>query len=363
MDGPGRTILETAECLDRSRFEVIVGGFRSGEQRTTTYLDEARRRGLPIQEIAERRAFDPVALQSIVRIVKDERIKIIHTHDFRTDLMGLVAARRCGVPVISTCHGWIANNFKGKLYKFVDLRLLRRFDHVVAVSELMKQQLAASGVSESRLVAIPNALIVDDFQPDSGDQLFRSELGVPSETELLVSIGRLSPEKGHEVLLQALASLRDTNPDFVLAIVGIGPEEARIRALSDNLGLGSQVRFVGFRSDMTAVYNSADVVVQSSFTEGMPNVVLESLLMETPVVATRVGGTNEIVEHGVNGFLVPPHSIEKLLFGLRDFFANTAQHVAMASRGRRAVLERFNHADRVRRVAELYSDVAGVGAQ
>ena len=96
VDGPGRTILETAEHLDSSKFELIVGGFRSGKSGENCYLDEARNRRLPVREIEERKAFDFAALKEIVRIVKDDAIEVIHTHDFRTDVMGLLAAKRCG---------------------------------------------------------------------------------------------------------------------------------------------------------------------------------------------------------------------------------------------------------------------------
>ena len=361
VDGPGRTILETAEHLDRSKFELIVGGFRSGESGENCYLDEARNRGLPVREIEERKAFDFAALKEIVRIVKDDAIEVVHTHDFRTDVMGLLAAKRCGVPVVSTCHGWIANDLKGRLYRAVDRRLLRLFDHVITVSDFMKQQLVDSGLPAERLTSIPNALILDDYVPDPADRVFRKELGVADDKVLIVSIGRLSPEKGHEVLLRALAALRETDPGFVLAIVGKGPEEASIRGVCNDLGLDGNVRFVGFRSDMPAIYNSADLVVQSSFTEGMPNVVLEALLMETPVVATSVGGTAEIVEHGINGFLVAPDSADALSDGLRDYFENKSKHLKMAASGRVSVAKHFNHSSRVQRIAKLYSDIAGKG--
>ena len=91
--------------------------------------------------------------------------------------------------------------------------------------------------------------------------------------------------------------------------------------------------------------------------------VLESLLMETPVIATCVGGTDEIVEHGVSGFLVPPHSVEQLHNGFHDFFTNRAQHARMASNGRQVIIERFNHKDRVRRISELYSSMVGESVQ
>ena len=147
-----------------------------------------------------------------------------------------------------------------------------------------------------------------------------------------------------------------------LAIVGKGPEEASIRGVCNDLGLNDNVRFVGFRSDMPAIYNSVDLVVQSSFTEGMPNVVLEALLMETPVVATSVGGTAEIIEHGTNGFLVVPRSAEALSVGLRDFFENKLQHLRMAASGRVSIGKHFNHSDRVQRIARLYGDVVEANA-
>ena len=155
-----------------------------------------------------------------------------------------------------------------------------------------------------------------------------------------------------------MAEVRRKYPNVVVAIVGRGREETVLREMSAKLGVNDIVRFVGHRSDMTDIYNSTDLVVQSSSTEGMPNVVLESLLMETPVVATAVGGTSEVIEHGKTGFLIAPGSELEIFRGLTDFLENMDLHKGFGKRGRKHVVENFNHEDRVQRTAALYTSIS-----
>jgi glycosyltransferase involved in cell wall biosynthesis len=358
VDGPGRTVLETAAALDRTQYVVLVGGFCSDKIGDSIYLTEARNRSLNVQPIVDRNALGWKIIPQILAAIDEHRVDILHTHDFRSNLAGLFCAWRRDLPVIATCHGWIANNMKGRIFKYFDMKLLTLFEQVVTVNEVMKKQLIASGTSVRKVEVIPNALIIDDWGPATGDKRFRRDLGVADTTRLLVNVGRLSAEKGQALLLDAVASIRTENPDICLVFVGIGPEENSLRAKASALGLANIVNFAGYRSNMSEVYDSADVVVQSSFTEGMPNVILESLMMQTPVIATDVGGTGEIIEHGVTGYLITPRSEQQLVNGILDFLQNESSHNEMARRGRNAVMENFNHDARVRRFAHLYSSLA-----
>ena len=361
VDGPGRTVLQTAELLDRKRFSVVVGGFCNGTMQESEYLSDAERRSLEVQPIYESRALDYRIVGQIMSALDRHRIDIVHAHDFRSNLVGLYCARRKGIPIVATCHGWIANDLKGHLKKRLDVRLLSRFDRVVAVSQRIKDQLSKGGINSHRVKLIVNALVVEDFQPDASDKEFRHRIGLADETPLSVNVGRLSAEKGQDLLLRALAEVRRSVSDIFLVFVGIGPEEQALRSSAEMLGLSDVVRFAGYCSDMQAVYNSADLVVQSSLTEGMPNVILESLLMQTPVIATSVGGTTEIVEHGKNGYLVEPNSVGMLADGILDFLRNETIHNELALRGCKHVKEHFNHVARVRRTAELYSSIVDGG--
>ena len=360
VDGPGRTIVDTAATIDPLRYNIAVGAFVAGDPGEHRYLEEARRRGLATCAIAERRALDIGVLRQIERWCRDHRVQLVHTHDFRSDLYGLVAARRLGIPAVATCHGWIANNFKGRMYVRADKRLLRRFDRVIVVSERMRDQLRAAGVDEARIAVVPNALVVADYRPRRGDTAVRSEWGVPAHAKLVVNIGRLSPEKGQALFLRAAAELARERPDAHFALVGIGPDEALLRRLAGELGIAERVVFAGYRSDMQAVYDSVDLVVQSSSTEGMPNVILEALLMRVPVVATDVGGTAEIVEHGHSGILVRSGDLAGLVRAMREALADPERAQARADHGERRVRAEFDHATRLRRIERVYDDVAGL---
>jgi glycosyltransferase involved in cell wall biosynthesis len=285
---------------------------------------------------------------------------MLHTHDFRSDLYGLIAAHRLGIPAVATCHGWIANDFKRRVYIGIDKQLLRRFDRVIVVSQRMRAQLRAVGVAESRIAVVPNALVVENYRPQRGDAAVRSEWGVPASAKLVANIGRLSPEKGQALFLRAAAELARERPDARFALVGIGPDEASLRRLASELGIADRVIFAGYRSDMQAVYNSVDLVVQSSITEGMPNVVLEALLMRVLVVATDVGGTGEIVEDGRSGRLVRSGDLEGLVRAMREVLDDPARAQAWADQGEKHVRAEFDHAERLRRITNVYDEVTNL---
>lgn len=358
VDGPGRTILDTASGIE-ARYRIVVGTFTCAPRGEHAYLDEALRRGLPTCPIVERRSFDPSVLRQIVQWCRAYAIDLVHTHDFRSDLYGLIAARWLRVPIVATCHGWIANDRRGRLYTAVDQFLLRFFDRVIVVSERMRDQLRGYGVARNRIAVVQNALIVEDYRPARGDDRLRTQWGIPSGHRLVGKIGRLSPEKCQDLFLRAAAQVLSRVPDVSFVLVGIGPDEQRLRRLADALGIARHVVFAGYRSDMQAVYNALDLVVQSSSTEGMPNVILEALLMRVPVVATDVGGTAEVMADDRSGWLVPPNDADALVAGICGALADPAHAQALAEAGERRVRAEFSHAVRLQRIMRVYDGVLG----
>lgn len=357
VDGPGRTILDTASMIDPQRYRVVVGAFSGDRHGEHAYLTEALRRELETYPITERRALDMEVLAQITRWCRANKIDLIHTHDFRSDLYGLVAARRLGIPAVSTCHGWIANDLKGRIYTTVDKFLLRFFDKVIVVSARMRAHLEDRGMPAGKIALIQNALVVENYRPQREDRTVRSEWGIPTQHKLVGNIGRLSPEKGQDVFLQAAADYAKENRDVSFVLIGIGPEEERLRRLADELAIADRVVFAGYRGDMQRVYNSLDLVVQSSSTEGMPNVILEALLMRVPVVATDVGGTAEIITDGKSGRLIPPYDSAALLAGMREVLAGSANSTEWVDTGERHVRAHFSHDLRLQRIMTVYDQV------
>lgn len=358
VDGPGRTVLETAQRIDSDRFTIIVGGFCQSADSGNVYLEAAKRRSLQVCPIFESRAFDIGVIKLVAESVQRLDINVIHTHDLRSSIAGYFAARQFGIPLVATCHGWITNSLKGHIYKRFDIQLLRRFDKVVTVSDSMRRHLQSKGFASEKLCMVPNTLATEDYIVDNTDRRFRDELSIPKSTKLIANIGRLSPEKGQGLLIEAFGNLVADNHDVVLVFVGSGQEKKRLEAQAARLGIDNRVHFVGYRSDMNSIYNSTDLVVQSSLTEGMPNVVLEALLLETPVIATNVGGTSEVIENGVSGHLINASSVGQLFGAMSDFLQREDDYREMARRGAQKVRREFDSSRRVQMLESVYSSVA-----
>lgn len=356
VDGPGRTILDCAETMDTSRARIAIGAFDGGSSSRRAYEEEARRRGLEVFRIRERRALDPGVLGQVIELCRSTRADVIHAHDFRSNVFGYACARRMRVPFISTAHGWIANNLKGRIQVALDKAILRRADHLISVSEETRSRLG-KWASPDRCTVIPNAVRVERYQPQRGSGRFRESIGVGNDELLIANIGRLSPEKGQAAFLAAAREIlrRHRNVRFIL--FGLGPDQAELERFVSRNALGPHVKFVGYRSDMDVLYNELDLVVQSSSTEGMPNVVIEALLMEVPVIATDVGGTREVLKHEQTGMLIEPGRHQALVDSIENFLANKRKHMSMAREGRQNMLLRFNHARRVERLADVYERV------
>ncbi len=355
VDGPGRTILQTAKMIDHDRCKISIAAFCQKSLDDHAYIKQAEKYNLEVIPIYEQGPFDHKVIQQVLKAIKQNSIDIIHSHDFRSDLVAFICSKLSGVPAISTCHGWIANNLKGRIYTRIDKFLLKYFDRIVTVSSTMQKQLLNMGYLNEKIEVVPNALIIDDYQPNKANQSFRNELGIDKEARLIANIGRLSPEKGQDIFLKAARELLNEKENLYFLVIGRGPEQQNLEDLAKNLGIRDHVIFTGHRDDVVNIYNSIDLVVQSSYTEGMPNVILESLLMEVPVVATSVGGTAEVAQNNYSALLIEPHNLDNLVGGLREFLNNESRLIEMSRNGRKFVCQNFNHLDRVRKMADIYT--------
>ncbi|MCG7879188.1 MAG: glycosyltransferase family 4 protein [Candidatus Thiodiazotropha taylori] len=358
VDGPGRTILQCADMIDRNKCNIHIGAFSGESHNDHAYMKKAVELGLDVVAIKENRSFDRSVIDQIKQVVRKRAIDIIHTHDFRSNIYGLICARSQRLPLVSTCHGWISNNWKGRLYTAIDKYLLRFHDQIIVVSDVMKKRLERSGIQSDKIHVINNALVINDYEIKRENSKFRNELNISKDKKIIASIGRLSPEKRQDIFLSAAKYLVGKNRDLIFLIVGVGPEEDELRALANELGISDNVIFSGYRNDMVDIYNGIDLVVQSSNTEGMPNVVLESLLMGVPVIATNVGGTAQIVQHNVNGVLIESEDLSALEYALEEYINNVAKHNEMALVGRNHVIENFNQDARVKKLFSVYERLA-----
>jgi glycosyltransferase involved in cell wall biosynthesis len=359
--GPGKTILETAKAIDRSEFCLSMAAF-VGRARDNEYLQAARAQGLSAHCLTERAPWDLRSVTEIARLVRKHRVDILHSHEYKTDILAALVSHLVPVKTMSTVHGWINNSLKSTLYLKLAVRALSGFDRVVAVSEATKRRIVAAGVPANLTVTIHNAIVVKDYDPaDVAAGQFRSRLGISPQATVIGSVGRLSPEKGQADLIRAVALLANRHPDLHVVFVGDGPDHARLAALAEDLGVRGAVTFVSHMRDVRPVYRDIDLLALTSYTEGFPNVILESLCMDTPVLATAVGGVPEILVDGDTGIVVEPGDVAGIAEGLRRAVDDPSLGTGLAARGKAVVMARFEFAERTRCEAAVYRELMAKG--
>lgn len=363
--GPGKTILETAARIDPARFHVVVGLLlldrEDAEQ--NLYWQACRKRDVHVEAVRLKHQFDPGVVRRTIELVKRHDIHIIHSHDYKTDILAFLVARSYRIPIITTIHGWIVTNWKSRLYIAAGKRVLPYFDQVIAVSPLIQRQLQALGVPPERAPLVYNAIVAENYQADRHEPGFlRRRFDIPVGARVIGNIGRLSPEKGQDVFLRAAARVRARHPDVYFVLVGDGRDRPRLERMVAELGLTERVRFTGHQQDVRPVFQDIDMLALTSYTEGFPNVLLESLCMQRPILATAVGGVPDIVEDGVTGVLVQPGDHEAVASGLCRMLEDGEAARRMLANGYQRVMERFQFGARVARMEALYQELLGQGA-
>lgn len=358
IGGPGKTILETHRAIDRGRFHLHLGVFlRHGEQEDSPFIAEARRFGLPVHFIKGRHAYDFRMIGRVIELVKALQIDIVHAHEVKSDLIAYLAAQVRPVPIVTTLHGWIGNSFKQRLFAKLDKQIIRGFDRVIAVSRRIEEELLAAGVPGERLCMVHNAIVVERYRRTGRRGILAEVIGRPIAGPVIASLGRLSPEKGHADLIDAMDRVIRCGQKVSLVLIGDGPERSKLVQQVNELGLQGMVHLPGYIQEPQRLFEEIDLMVLPSHTEGLPNAALEALLMEVPVLATRVGGTPEVITDGNTGRLVSPHSPEELAAGLLEFLSAPESWKQMAMQGKDMVKATFDFQARTRKVEAIYAEL------
>jgi glycosyltransferase involved in cell wall biosynthesis len=356
--GPDKTILGGVRLLDPSRVATTVCYIR--DARDTVFALDRRAAELKLDyvEVIERNSFDRRIWPALKALVHERRIDIVHAHDHKTDLVTWLLAKATPIIPLSTAHGFAGDSRSEQFYYAVEKRLLARFPHVIAVSKPIKAELVRTGSQPDRVTVINNGIDHHVFKRDpSKRDAIRSDLGLAPSEIVIGAVGRLESEKRFDLLIEAVADLRRDYPSVVLAIVGEGRLRPDLEAATERLHLGAHVRLLGHRTDVIALHHAFDLFVQSSEREGTPNAVLEAMAMETPALATDVGGTGELMADGVHGLLVPRHDVRALRDGLAKILADPAGARERAIAARARVETELSFERRMEKVATVYEEL------
>lgn len=360
IGGPGKTILNSYRYIDSSRFRIDVGFFVPGDAGRTEFSEAVEAAGIPHVRLSDRRWISLRDFRRLRGYILSRGIRILHTHGYKTDAIGLlIKAFSPDLRLVTTHHGWIQNNRFQRAKVGLGLFASRFFSGVVVVSEPLERLLPAAVRRSGRSRLIHNAIVKDDYVPTGDREKVRRELGVGPDDVLIGAVGRLSPEKGCRELLGAFAGkLRDV-PGTRLVFVGEGPLRAALEEEARTLGVEARVVFAGYRNPVQPLYEAMDVFVCPSRTEGLSNAILEAMALSVAVLATDVGGNREIVEDGTNGLLVPAGQYGELAEKLRALTVDSSLRGRLVAAGLDTIDRRFRFDLRMRAIERFYDDLLG----
>jgi glycosyltransferase involved in cell wall biosynthesis len=356
VGGSQTHLTQVFRFLDRTRFDPVLYCL-SGKG---VLLDTVRSLGVPVVTPGAGLAFKGPALAgrvaALVRALRHQRAAIVHNYLLRANLVGSVSARLARVPVV-LCSKRGCHERRG--FELLSAKIGNRLADCVPVNSQAVREFVHGneGCPREKMVVIPGGIDADRFRPLPGEQS-RTRLGLPADRLIVGAVTRMRARKGVEEFIRAVGQLRTMRADVHAVMVGEVDLDEDLRELVRALGLQDHLTLLGCRSDMPQVYAAFDVFVLSSHAEGMSNAVLEAMAMERPVVATDGGGTREVVRHGQSGLLVPPKDPEALAVAIGDVLAQPARARAMGQLGRRIVEDAFSAQAMVRRMEQLYYELA-----
>ena len=320
------------------------------------FVDMLRREGFTVDVVRERRRFDPSVFRQLRTIVAEHNPHVLWTHGAKTHFLVRLAGLNSSRGWVASHHGYTATSLIWTLYDQLDRWSLRGADSVVTVCNAFATDLTSRlGLRRDR-ISVHRSPIAPSHFAGADAASIRRELGLPTDAKIVLSVGRLSKEKGHAYLIRAMALIRkDLGAKLVL--IGDGPEQASLEALCRELDLTESVHFLGYRDDAAQYYAAADVFVLPSFSEGSPNVLLEAMDAGVPIVATAVGGIPEMVTHARHAWLVPSHDAERLARGIEEVLGNESLRRTLISEGKRS-LEDYHPAHYYAGIKPLFERVA-----
>ena len=353
-------VLNLAAGLDKKRYQTVVLAGRS-DPGEGSLLDEARSRGITVMELPLlQRRIDPLldarAFIAIYRLMRAGRYHLVHTHISKAGFIGRLAARCAGVPVVvHTYHGWVQElhdrNAAGRLLLACEKLAARSSDAAIAVSHSVVEDALHNGIGTRSLYSVvPNGVDLTRFPASRMPSQRRSAEGTP----VVGAIGSMTPEKGFEVLLDAMVEVKRRFPEVRLYAIGDGPLRAELEGRAQHLGLGETVRFLGRVEDVRPWLHTFDMVVQPSLREGQGLALLEAMAAGCPVIASRVGGIPEFVEDQQTGILITPGDSGALAGAVCELAGDECRRQLLANAARERVRSGYSLEGMIGGVERVY---------
>ena len=356
--GPEKQIVEHLQQLTPKFFKGVVVSFLEGEK--NEIIDKAATVGLENHTILMSGPLDVRALLKLNRFIKAHKISLLCVHGYKATVMGSFCGKLNNIPVLAFSRGYTAENKKIAFYEWLDRLFLKKLNGIVSVSEGQRKKLASLGVYGKKSWVVHNAVGVPEYSVSdirtSKKKIFE-KFNIPEDHKIVVSAGRLSPEKGHIDFVEAIKLLPKSFDDVTFIFCGEGVCKEALKRKAHEYGIDQKCRFPGFQENMQEFYLAMDFMVLPSLTEGLPNVILEAFSYAKTVVSTSVGGVPELVEHEVNGMLVPSERPDLLSASIVGCLSNPQKVREMGEAGKRLVRSEFSFAGQTEKLENIYNNI------
>ena len=376
MGGSAQNTLKTCIGLAGDQYKIVLVSGASRESNMTEAesdavgfgLDLAATQGVSVEVVpALIRRIDPVmdtlALVGLMRLIRKEKPHIIHTHTSKAGILGRMAARLSGVPIIvHTPHGHVFYGHFSKILSKVFLIIERVFDIItdctIALTTGERDDYLNKHVSKSdKLQIIHSGVDVVKFMaPLNGENKKRASLGLVPAVQVVGTAGWLLPIKGPVYLFKAMLEVWKAHPEIKLVFVGKGELEVNLKKMAKDLGVNEKIRFLGWRNNVQEILPLFDIFVLPSLNEGMGRVIVEALAAGKPVVASNTGGIPDLVKNGETGYLVEPRDVSGLAQAINKLIEKPSLRRSMGMAGQQRS-HLFSEELMIKKIDELYQEL------
>lgn len=358
--GAQRVILNLVENTSYKSFDSSIATFVSSRHDHGTFIEEIENQCENAITIKCKKRIDIHALQELIAILKNQHIDILHCHEMKSRLYGLIAARVLNIPVVTTHHNWTGANWLVKVYEFLDAFYIRFFDQIVAVSEEVRQAMLKFKVPAKRISVIINGINLKEFQVNRKDIFFlKKKMGIQNGAKIVGNVGRLSVEKGHKLFLTAAQLIRKEFPAIQFLIIGDGPLKGELEFYVDKLGLKDRVFFPGFCSNIQQLYSLMDIYLLTSSVEGTPMAMMEAMAMGVPVVAINVGGVAKILHYNQSGIVLKNNEPKEVAESVINLLKNPNELARLAANAKKTIEEGHSASQMAKQYEEIYMSLIG----
>lgn len=357
VGGGPKHVFDLVTRLSRSEFTPVVAAPRDGP-----FFERLTKAGIGTHSLALNR-LNPRTLAATIRLVRERRIQVIHSHGKGAGVYARLAGWWTGVPTLHTFHGIHYRKYPfglGRIYLWLERRLSRLTYAVIHVSESQAREAAELRLADpGRSHVVVNGIDLKEVRELAGDSpLSRQALGLSADSQVLGTVARFDRVKGLDVLVEAFRRLAGRYPPLVLVLVGSGEGERELRELVAQAGLAERVRFTGELTDAARIFPALDLYASASRGEGLPLGLLEAMAWGLAVVATRVTGHVDVVVDGVTGILTSPEDPEDLAAAVARLLDAPELRWKMGRAGSERVETHFGLQPMVAQLAQLYRQAA-----